>query len=81
MRVLRFGGRVRRIGVAVWVEVGVGVIVVSVGGGRGWRSAAFDTDYTYATGAPPAESDELQIFATETQLIALNRVRAARTLG
>jgi hypothetical protein len=36
MRVLRFGGRVRRSGGAVWVmgKVGVGVIVISIGGAR-----------------------------------------------
>jgi hypothetical protein len=59
----------------------VGVIVVSVGRGRGWRTAAFDTDYTYAPTTLPAESDELQNFGTETQLIALNRVPALTTLG
>jgi hypothetical protein len=59
----------------------VGVIVVSVGGGEAGVPQAFDTDYTYAAYTPQAESDELQIFGTETQLIALNRVPAPSALG
>jgi hypothetical protein len=80
MRVLRFGGRVRRSGAVVWLIM-VGVIVVSVGRGRGWRTAAFDTDYTYEAEGASAESDELQIFGGEPQFLALNRVLALPTLG
>jgi len=59
----------------------VGVIVVSVGGGEAGVPQAFDIDYTDAPVMAPAESDELQIFGRETQLIALNRVRARPALG
>jgi len=59
----------------------VGVIVVSVGRWRGWRTAAFDTDYTYAAAGASAESDELQIFGGEPQFLALNCVCAHTALG